>query len=91
MPRAKRDTIEAMGLENFINTKFAYLEPKFGMKPYQKYLDIIPWPDSKIAAEFSTPERKLKPQTVSYWRQSHVREITGRKPRIAKGETDGEV
>jgi len=62
-----------MGLEKFINTKFAYLESKFGMKPYQKYLEILHLPDTMIATEFSTPERKMTAQQIGNWRRVHAK------------------
>jgi hypothetical protein len=71
MPRPKSDTIESMGLENFINAKFAYLTEKFGMKPYQKVEAMFTagHPDDDIAKEFSTPERTINYQTVGNWRR----------------------
>lgn len=69
MPRTKSDTIEAMGLEAFLNDHY-------GSNAYQRYTNMLTAgkSDSEIAKAFSTEHRKLHYQTVGNWRKAYAGE-----------------
>ena len=72
MSRTKADSIRAMGLEAFINKTKAYLEPQFGVKPYNKLVEAFTagWSDSSIARLFEYTH----PQSVSHLRAVYLEE-----------------
>jgi hypothetical protein len=76
MPRTKSDSIHTMGLEHFLNASYGHLEPKFGMKPYDRFVLLVTagQGDTFIAREFSTEHRELKYQSVRNWRAWYLAE-----------------
>lgn len=73
MPRPKSNTIEAMGIEAFLNDHYA------GQGGYEKFMELLTagQPDSEIAKAFSSDNRKLTYQTVAYWRRAQVEKGAG--------------
>lgn len=78
MPKA--NSIAEMGLEEFVNTNYSYLEKKFNLMPYNKLIKMFMNPtytDAEIAVVFSTPTRKITYQTIGNWRKAFVMEDQG--------------
>lgn len=69
MPRAKSDTIEAMGLEAFLNTRY-------GPYAYKRYVSMVTsgQPDSEIARAFGANNKPKHYQTVAGWRRRYLEE-----------------
>lgn len=66
MTRTKNNTIESMGIENFLNE----FHKPHGYKLFKEMLTAGK-PDSEIAKAFSTPNRKINYQTVANWRRAY--------------------
>lgn len=69
MSRTKSNTIEALGIEAFLDE---YHKPH-GYKLF-KELITAGKPDSEIAKAFSSETRKLNYQTVANWRRAYIAE-----------------
>ena len=65
--RAKSDTIEALGLETFLNDRY-------GTDAYRRFIELLTAgePDWKIAQAFSAPSRNIHYRTVSNWRKHYT-------------------